>query len=166
MGQGVVYLAADSRRDHDVIARNASVKAALGGVGDDVPKPWLDEAGRRAFLLPLCAGGAIRRFRRLNSSAESALQLVCSRLKAVLLAVLLVQDLEKPLARRIKVAEPERADPAVVQVDATEGLGFCVLRLIQRPTSSTTSIVVRERVWASPEVRSCFSQFVMKSPSF
>lgn len=93
MGQGVVYLAGDSRRDHDAIARNASVKAALGGVGDDVPKPWL-EAGRRAFWLPLCAGGAIRRFRRLNSSAESALQLVCSRLKAVLLAVMLVQDLQ------------------------------------------------------------------------
>jgi len=52
MSQGIVYQAADSHRDHDAIARNASVMAELDGVGDYVPKPWLDGAGRRAFLAP------------------------------------------------------------------------------------------------------------------
>lgn len=52
LSEGVAYQAAGSHRDAAAIARNAAVMAELDGVGDYVAKPWLDEAGRRAFLAP------------------------------------------------------------------------------------------------------------------
>ena len=41
-----------SNRDAEAIGRNADVMAQLQGAGGFVPRPWLDEQGRRAFLEP------------------------------------------------------------------------------------------------------------------
>ncbi len=52
LSTGMVFQPSQSSRDAASIARNAEVMAELGGVGDYVSKPWLDEAGRRDFLAP------------------------------------------------------------------------------------------------------------------
>lgn len=48
----LTFQESQSNRDAEAIARNGVVMAQLDGVGDPVPHPWLDAAGRQAFLAP------------------------------------------------------------------------------------------------------------------
>ena len=49
---GLEFQPSQSNRDAEAIGRNADVMAQLQGAGGFVPRPWLDEQGRRAFLEP------------------------------------------------------------------------------------------------------------------
>ena len=49
---GLDFQPSQSNRDAEAIARNAGVMAQLQGAGGFVPRPWLDAAGRQAFLAP------------------------------------------------------------------------------------------------------------------
>jgi glycosyltransferase involved in cell wall biosynthesis len=55
----LVFQESRSNRDAQAIARNGAVMAELQGVGDAVPRPWLDAAGRRAFLAPFARHWAV-----------------------------------------------------------------------------------------------------------
>lgn len=49
---GLAFQESQSNRNADAIRLNAEVMADLGGAGDFVPRPWLDDEGRRRFLAP------------------------------------------------------------------------------------------------------------------